>query len=751
MPEAAEERAPDDRSNGRALAVAIGLAAAGVAPPILAAIVPSVRDLIRPPLAADILLALLILAPAAVGLAVALSGLPRIAASLQRDADDAEHAILRIFTNALLFACTLGWVAGLPAESLPVLALPVAAIGLVAAWALLLWVIVWGPVSLRLRRRCATALDIALLSGFLHLGGAATAGLYPLYLIMVFYAGYRFGERALIEAAICAVAGFAVVVLSTEIWRGQPELAAGLTAALVVLPGCVVGLLRATAASRQAATAAEAGKGEVLAIVAEALRPPLAVILAGPAEPSTRILAERINDVLDVVAVETGQFQVAVEPFDLRALIGDTIAQLSLAATEKGITVRWRIDPRLPPCVRGPSQAIARILASLAGHFVAFGGTGGLRIALDTIDRAADCVTLRLRIDAQEVPTQEPVEENQAAAWQHEALTVGVVTRLVALIGGELSIEGGPGPPSRFVVTLALDVERGATEADLDLRGQPVLIVSGDEAFADEVTGLLDRWHADARWVGDTDAATVEKTELSSGARAVVIVDGRDSPLAALAFAENLGKQGPDAPLTVFVGESSRIERLIELDEAALDCLLPVPLTERLVANAFRSLSLTAHAKARDPGSWPVAGDPAEPRNQRVTPIAVHPKFAPEMPPVLDLRAVEGLRALGGGDAFLRELIDSFHTDAEQLLQRLNEAVTADDAAGFAQAIVALRRCAGHLGGRRLCDMLPPSGDIGAAELRRSGALHIRGIAAEVDRLNAALQGCLQTRQAQGA
>jgi hypothetical protein len=99
----------------------------------------------------------------------------------------------------------------------------------------------------------------------------------------------------------------------------------------------------------------------------------------------------------------------------------------------------------------------------------------------------------------------------------------------------------------------------------------------------------------------------------------------------------------------------------------------------------------------------------------------------------------------------LRELIDSFHTDAEQLLQRLNHAVTAEDAAGFAQAIVALRRCAGHLGGRRLCDMLPSFGDIRAAELRRSGALHIRAIAAEVDHLNAALQGCLQTRQAQEA
>ena len=113
------------------------------------------------------------------------------------------------------------------------------------------------------------------------------------------------------------------------------------------------------------------------------------------------------------------------------------------------------------------------------------------------------------------------------------------VTRLAALMGGELSIEGGPGPPCRFVVTLPLAVEPRAPEADLDLRGQEVLIVSGDEVFAGEVIGLLDRWHADARCVGDVDTAGV-----ASGVRPVVIVDGRDSPLTALAFAENLEAGG---------------------------------------------------------------------------------------------------------------------------------------------------------------------------------------------------------------
>src|SRR4051812_284268 len=133
----------------------------------------------------------------------------------------------------------------------------------------------------------------------------------------------------------------------------------------------------------------------------------------------------------------------------------------------------------------------------------------------------------------------------------------------------------------------------------------------------------------------------------------------------------------------------------------------------------------------------------------RITPIAAHPKFALEIGTTFDPKAVEALRGLGGGVAFLRELIDSFRDDAELLLQRLNNALAAADAAGFAQGVAELRRCAGHLGGRRICEMLPAPADVTEAELRGAGALLLQRLPAEIDRLIAALQGCLVAKQAQ--
>lgn len=423
--------------------------------------------------------------------------------------------------------------------------------------------------------------------------------------------------------------------------------------------------------------------------------------------------------------------------------------------------MRWRVDPRLPSCLRGPPQAIARILRSLADHFINLAQTNSLRIAFDAVGREAHRVRLRIRFDTGDPARSDDIvgagrdTETQAGEWEHEALTVGVVTRLVALIGGEFSMEGGPGPPSRFTITLTLGVEQHPAEADLDLKRQPVLIVSGDRAFAGEVTALLDRWHADARWIGDTETAVTEIAELDQSERSVLMVDGRDQPLVALAFADSARRLGPADPFILFVGESSRIERLAEQDEVSLDCLLPVPLTERLLVNAFRGLPLDAprpfvveSSQPPVPNALMISRHAGDARDHGVTPIATHPKFAPDIATVVDIATIEALRTLGGGEAFLRELIDTFRVDARQLLDRLNRAVAAADATAYSHGIAALRRCAGHLGGRRVCDLLASSLGIADAELPQRGRLRLQQVAVEIDRLAATLLEFLPTAEA---
>jgi hypothetical protein len=81
-------------------------------------------------------------------------------------------------------------------------------------------------------------------------------------------------------------------------------------------------------------------------------------------------------------------------------------------------------------------------------------------------------------------------------------------------------------------------------------------------------------------------------------------------------------------------------------------------------------------------------------------------------------------------------------------LDRLDRAVAAADATAYSHGIAALRRCAGHLGGRRVCDLLASYLGITDAELRQRGGSQLQQVAVEIDRLTTTLLEFLPTAEA---
>jgi len=738
--------AAGDGVGWRLVAAALGLSVAGVLAPIAVAAMAATTGLLESPLVASALVALLVLAPAGVGLAITLSGLRRVAAALSARGDsEAELAVLRVLVAAIVFFHALG-LAATSRNAGPVPYLAVAAFGLVAAWALLLHVILW-PAAPPVRRFGAMVLDIVLLSAFLHCGGAPVAGWYPLYLLAILDAGFRFGLGALLGTATLSLLGFAAVVLSTDVWQQQPVLAIGLILALAVLPGFTAGKIRAIASAVEAAARAEADRRRCLGLIADNLRGPLARARMIP------VLASPISDVLDFASLAAGTFAAPVEAFDLRALVNRSLVPLQENAAETGVLLRWRVDPHLPRRLRGHAQALARVLTSLAGHAIDAEAAGTVRIALDAA--APDARRLRLRLVVESAGGgREP-----DPAQPEDAFALLLVRQLVALMGGMFAIERVPGRRVRLAVTLALAIEEGAAEPSLDLAKRAVLIATEDEQFAGELTEALAAWNGDARWVGDADAALADlsrREAAESGVTApVLIVDGRRKLLSALSLAHHAARIGDAAPFVLLIADSLQIESLGEVDGGEVDGFIPVPISRQLLANALDALPLGELGPLMpDRPTIPLATDRPRPAaggppgklpeerieqfGERITPIAAHPKFLPEVA-ALDRRAIDGLRALDGDPDFLGELIETFQADAQQIMARLNQAVVSADLAGFAQGLIALRRAANPLGGTQLCELLASLQGLTAGELRQLGAIHVQRLDAEIGRLTVAL------------
>lgn len=119
----------------------------------------------------------------------------------------------------------------------------------------------------------------------------------------------------------------------------------------------------------------------------------------------------------------------------------------------------------------------------------------------------------------------------------------------------------------------------------------------------------------------------------------------------------------------------------------------------------------------------------------------------PPADPALDPAAVQRLREdLGGDEATLRDILDTFAAEAPKLLARLRQGLAAGDAAGASQAAHALKGAAGDVGARGLQDLARAletalrGGDLAAA------APLLPAAEAEWGRVQAALPGALGAR-----
>ena len=753
---------PDQVVTGPALFAAIALSGVAAAVPITFILAPGLREMIAPPRVGNTLFGLLLLAPAAVGLAAALAGLRRIPRLRGGASHLSELAVLRILVAALLFAHAVAMAtvfSPIPTGSRTLL---IAVAGLVVGWLVLLPTLLFQAPSVWLRR-CMMVFDVALVSAFLHFGEQEAAGWYPLYLLLTAYTGFRFGIGALIGAAALGVIGFACVAATTEFWQQQPAVTAECAIALLLLPLLVQDPIRAVTAARRSAAAAISAKTRFVAVLAEALgapawrAPPLAGVEAGKGPE----LPPRVADILDLAAIDAGIYAPQTEPFDLHALVNDALAGGRVMAEDRGIALRGRIDPYLPYRLRGWRQSFDRILGNVLGHAIAVTESGTVWLHLKGLGSEHEQVRLALTVEC--VGDAAPLIAATMAdpftadppGGQQAGIGLALAKRTVELMGGQITIDTEPAGQTRLTVEFTFAIDAAAADPALQSAGRPVLIVTGDSLFAGNVCEYLGGWDAPVSWIGEAEAALNYMAWLDPATHAVLLVDGGSKPLSLMGFVGRVLAMDGARPSILFVADPAQIAALAELEDGEVDGLLPAPLTPQLLANSLHSLPLPAErADAASPQpEFPEAAilteDAPAPYGDRVTSIAAHPRFAAESTPVVDPRRIEALHELGGQEGFLGDVIETFRADAQQIMHRLTRAAAIADIAAFAQGLRALGQAAGHVGGVPLSQLTTSLRGLAAAELRDHGNIHLQRIEAEIDRLAVALLHYLGQVEAQ--
>jgi len=247
----------------------------------------------------------------------------------------------------------------------------------------------------------------------------------------------------------------------------------------------------ATAVSHdlRVAEAADQMKSSFLSTMSHELRTPLnsiigftSIVLQGLPGPvnaeqsrqlgtvlaSARHLLSLINDVLDLSKIESGQMELHLEAFDLRASLDQVLAQVKPLADTKGLALRLTPLPSLAPIV-SDRRRVDQILLNLLSNAVKFTEHGTITVTVEAVagDDSSTSGSSSVQIHVAdtgigikpenlEILFQPFRQVDSSLTRRHDGTGLGLVIcqRLAQLLGGGVSVISAYGSGSRFTVSL---------------------------------------------------------------------------------------------------------------------------------------------------------------------------------------------------------------------------------------------------------------------------------------------------------
>ena len=268
------------------------------------------------------------------------------------------------------------------------------------------------PMAHTGRRAFAAFVDLGTICLVMHWGGESTAVFFPLILWTLCGNGFRFGLPGLWRSTALGIVGFSTVAATTPFWRESLSLTIGLLIGLIILPAYVSVLIKKLYLAKARAETASRAKTEFLTSVSHELRTPLQAIvgasdlLAGTkinkeqaglvqtVNEASNILLTMISGLLGFSAIERGELVLESEEFNVVELLDEVMKIANATCQVKGLSVSLHIGQRTPLVVRGGKRNIRDVLLSLAGNAIKFTDKGGVLLAVDLADPAAEKAAL---------------------------------------------------------------------------------------------------------------------------------------------------------------------------------------------------------------------------------------------------------------------------------------------------------------------------------------------------------------------
>jgi signal transduction histidine kinase/ActR/RegA family two-component response regulator len=311
-------------------------------------------------------------------------------------------------------------------------------------------------------------------------------------------------------------------------------IASGIAAMLALLSGAVAWRTQSARKSAlEAALAASRAKSEFLATVSHEIRTPMNGVL-GVADllllttqtPQQRSLTDTIvrsgksllsiiDDILDFSKAEAGRIELEDIDFQVRNVITHVVSLFSASAQAKGLQLDESVQPDVPGWLCGDAGRLQQVLSNLVSNAIKFTDTGRVAIRCMRVPSEQRAVELRLEVEDTGVGVPAGARERIFDAFTQAdgsttrrhggtGLGLAISSRLVALMGGKLGLDGAVAGGSIFWFTARFGVSERHVEqlaedsaAPVDSRrgvlaGRHVLLAEDNPVNQLVATGMLE-------------------------------------------------------------------------------------------------------------------------------------------------------------------------------------------------------------------------------------------------------------------
>jgi PAS domain S-box-containing protein len=227
---------------------------------------------------------------------------------------------------------------------------------------------------------------------------------------------------------------------------------------------------------------------------------------------SSRGLMTILNDILDFSSIEAGRMEINPAPFSMDQLMESVVKVFSFQAEAKGIGLECFVHPRVPPVLQGDKGRLRQVLFNLVGNSIKFTPEGGVSVEAYPLPGpggepwvlfAVVDTGIGIAPENQEKVFQAftQVDGSYTRHFQGTGLGLGIVRRLVELMGGLVRLESelGEGTSMYFCLPLGSEAVAGeepgysSVDAVASARGGRVLVVEDNRPNMIMTRSLLEK------------------------------------------------------------------------------------------------------------------------------------------------------------------------------------------------------------------------------------------------------------------